>query len=214
MRRKPSSLVCKTVSTPWQVTVFPDSAFRAQEPDCLTIRAALVLVNSRSFFPRGGPAGVLEFYHRKQTQVCRSTCSAELSAVDDGTSHGLVMQCSIVAVLHGPLSAVSLQQLMEGGSLPVPWEIVTDNQGMFSSVSAERLNVPTEPHLLYLLRSFRDRLDAGTVQALWWIDTRDMISDALTKGGLNRQPLLDLWKKAVHLLVGDEPKCFKVASRS
>ena len=213
MQRKPSSLVCKRVPTPWQVTVFLDSAFRAQEPDCLAIRAAVVLVSSRSFFPRGGPAGVLEFYHRKQTRICRSTFPAELSAVDDGTSHCLVMQCLIVEVPHGPLSAVSLKQLMESGSLPVPLGIVTGNQGMFSSVSAERLNAPTEPHLLYLLRSLRDRLDAGTVQALWWIDTRDMISDALTKGGLNRQPLLDLWKKAVHRFVGDEPIFFKVASR-
>ena len=118
------------------------------------------------------------------------------------------MQGSIVEVLHGPISASMLQSLMESGSMPVPLEIVTDNQVLFSSVSAERLNVPTEPHLLYLLRALRDRIDSGTVKALWWIDTRDMISDALTKGGLNRQPLLDLWKYAVHRLGGDVPKIF------
>ena len=61
MKRKPSSLVCKQVQMPWQVTVFSDSAFKAQEPDCLTIRAAVILVTATTFFPTGGAAGVLNF---------------------------------------------------------------------------------------------------------------------------------------------------------
>jgi hypothetical protein len=209
MKRKSGTLVSKKVQTPWQITVFPDSAFKATEPDCLAIRAAVILITSTDYFPKGGPAGVLEFYHRKQPRVCRSTYSAELSSVDDGVSHGLVMQGMLNEVVHGPLEARTLQHLMEHGRLPIPFAATTDNKGLFASVSADFLSVPTEPHLLYLLRSLRDRIDAGTLRSLWWVDTRDMISDVLTKGGLSREPILHLWHHAEHLLTGDAPVCFQ-----
>ena len=87
MRRKSCVLICRPVPFPWQVTAFPDSALRAQEPDCLAIRAAVILITCVGFFPKGGKAGVLEFYSRKETKVCRSTFSVELASVDDGVSH-------------------------------------------------------------------------------------------------------------------------------
>ena len=36
-----------------------------------------------------------------------------------------------------------------------------------------------------------------------------MISDALTKDGLNRQPLLDIFRLGSHRLCGDAPKRFQ-----
>jgi hypothetical protein len=199
---------------PWQITAFPDSAFRAQEPDCLAIRAAVILVTAASYFPKGGSAGVLEFYHRKQSRVCRSTFSAELAALDDGISHALVMQGMVNEVLHGPFTPHQLQNLMDHGNLPIKLQVTTDNKGLFGAVSAEFLSAPTEPHLLYLLRALKDRIEHGTVDKLWWIDTRDMISDVLTKGGLNRKPILDLWKFAEHKLNGDTASelCLKKCS--
>ena len=66
--------------------------------------------------------------------------------------------------------------------------------------------MPAEPHLIYLLRALKDRLEAGTVDSIWWMDTRDMISDVLTKGGLSRLPLLKLWLNSSLEFVGDPVK--------
>ena len=65
MKRKSCVFVTKKVPFPWQVTAFPDSAFRAQEPDCLATRAAVILITIADFFPKGGAAAVAEFYNSK-----------------------------------------------------------------------------------------------------------------------------------------------------
>ena len=134
---------------PWQITVFTDSAFCVQEPDCLAIRAIVVLITCDNFLPKSSEAGDFEFYHRKQTRVCRSTFSAELSAVDDGVSHGLVMQCMVAKVRYGPLKASELQSMLDSDGLPIPIQIAKDNHGLFKAVSAELMKVPTEPLLSF-----------------------------------------------------------------
>ena len=151
---------------PWQITVFPDSAFRALEPECLAIKAAVIMNTSVDYFPKGGKAGTVEFYHRKQARVCRNTFSAELAAVDDGTSHALVVQGMVTEIMHGPLNAEILQNLMQHRNMPIPLVLTTDTKGFFSAVAAERISVPAEPHLLYLLRAQRDRLEIGSVSAV------------------------------------------------
>jgi hypothetical protein len=76
----------------------------------------------------------------------------------------------------------------------------------YLTLSKEELKVPAEPHLVYLLRAIKDRLLSGSIDNIWWIDTRDMISDVLTKGGLNRRPILKLWAESCHYLQGDTAK--------
>ena len=58
---------------------------------------------------------------------------------------------------------------------------------------------------MYILKALRDRLDARSINGLWWLDTRDMICDAMTKGTLSREPLLDLWKSAMLKIIGEHP---------
>ena len=91
------------------------------------------------------------------------------------------------------------------GQLPVGLEIVTDNRGMFNGVTATEVKIPSEPHLLYIMKSLRDRLDVRSIDALWWFDTRDMVCDAMTKGNLSREPLLKLWRTALLEIVGETP---------
>ena len=76
---------------------------------------------------------------------------------------------------------------------------------MFSGATATEVKVPSEPHLLYLLKALRDRLDSKAIDQLWWLDTRDMICDAMTKGTLSREALLDLWLTAILKINGDQP---------
>ena len=162
----------------------------------------MILITNADFFPKGGAAAVAEFYIRKNQRVCRSMFSTELSALDDGVMHSLVIQGMVSEVLHGPWMADQLQNLMEFGNLPIKLQVTTD-KGLHSAIAPDELKSPIQPHLIYLLRTMKDRLTSGTVQKLWWIDTRDMISDVLTKGGLSRKPILELWRNAAHWLHGD-----------
>ena len=50
-------------------------------------------------------------------------------------------------------------------------KLTTDNQGLFATLGKEELKVPAKPHLTYLLRALKDRLETGTVDIIWWTDT-------------------------------------------
>jgi len=206
MKRTPCVLTYRPVPMPWAMITFPDSAYRAMEVDCLALRAAVVLVaNEKLLEDGGGRAGTLEYFVRKQARVCRSTFAAELAGFDDGTSIGLVMQVMLVEVLYGPLQAAEIQAAMDGGRLPVKLQITADNRGLFSALAAEDLKRPAEPHLMYLMRAARDRLESGTIDRIWWVDTRDMISDVLTKGTVSKAAILKLWRTSELWIVGDKP---------
>ena len=105
----------------------------------------------------------------------------------------------------GPCTAALLAELTDTGKLPVELEVATDNRGMFNGVTATEVNIPSEPHRFYVMKALRDRLDNRSISALWWIDTRDMICDAMTKGTLSREPLLKMWRTAMLEINGDEP---------
>ena len=205
LKRRGCVLVYKCVPRPWTVYAFPDSAFRAQDPDCLAVRALIVAVAGSGLLPGGGTLAVIDFYSRKQPRVCRSTFSAELAGVEDGISNAMLVRGLLSEVVAGGLSPSYLAEHQEDGSLPVGLEVATDNRGLLSALQATEIKKPAEPHLLYLLQALRSRLDTGSVRQLWWVDTRDMCSDAMTKGGLNREPLLRLWRTGEYVLVGDPP---------
>ena len=109
----------------------------------------------------------------------------------------------------GPVTAAELAKRSDIGDFEVDLEIGTDNKGLFSGVSAVEVKVPSEPNLFYVLKALRDRLDAQAIKGIWWIDTRDMICDAMTKGTLSREPLLALWKSAFLKIIGETPIVFR-----
>ena len=83
------------------------------------------------------------------------------------------------------------------------------HEGMFSGVTATEVKTPSEPHLLYVMKSLRDRLDSKCINAMWWFDTRDMVCDAMTKGNISRDALLKLWRIARLELTGDTPEVWR-----
>jgi hypothetical protein len=206
MKRRSGVSVFKKVDGPWSVLALPDSSFAAQDPDCLAIRAAVLAIVPRDFLDRKlNRLGVQDFFSRKQPRVCRSTFAAEAAAVDDGTSCGLVMQALWNEIVDGPMSGADIQRHMDAGSFRIPLVLGTDNRGVYSASSSSDLKRPAEPHLMYLIKALRDRLDNGTVYSIVWFDTRDMISDCLTKGGISREAILHVWKTAEWERVGDAP---------
>jgi len=164
-----------------------------------------MLTQAGTTLPTGGPVGVVEFYSRKQPRVCRSTFSAELCSVDDASSIGLLIRGMFAELVEGPMKASVIAQRTDIGDLGVELELGTDNRGLFNGTTATEIKTPSEPHLLYLLKALRDRLDSHSINALWWFDTRDMICDAMTKGTLPREPLLRLWRTALLQIAGEPP---------
>ncbi len=69
---------------------------------------------------------------------------------------------------------------------PVPIVVVIDADSVFTSVTAQQVKAPAERSLLVRLQWLREMLDRHVIHTLAWCDTRDMISDALTKGSVDR----------------------------
>ena len=79
-----------------------------------------------------------------------------------------------------------LRKLSENGQLEPPLELAIDAASVFTTIAAEQVTDPAECSLKVHVLSLREAVAHGRLRVLWWIDTRDMLSDALTKGGIDR----------------------------
>ena len=57
---------------------------------------------------------------------------------------------------------------------------------VLAAVSAEAVRAPTEKSLMGHLLWLRELADRGLLAGIAWVDTRDMLSDGLTKGSVDR----------------------------
>ena len=63
-------------------------------------------------------------------------------------------------LVKGPMSATVMAQKTDVGDLGDELEIAIDNRGLFSGATATEIKIPSEAHLLYLLKALRDKLDS------------------------------------------------------
>ena len=73
---------------------------------------------------------------------------------------------------------------MEGGYIPVA--LYLDAKSVFAAVSATLVKQPAEKSLLCHVQYLRKLLDKLVLLYLFWLDTRDMGADGLTKGAVAR----------------------------
>ena len=52
----------------------------------------------------------------------------------------------------------------------------------------------------------REYLDNGSVHTLYWFGTDDMLPDGLTKGSIDREPLIQVCQKGIWQIAHEEPK--------
>ena len=57
---------------------------------------------------------------------------------------------------------------------------------VYAAVTASNIRAPAEKSLLSHVQFVRELLDQGTIRALIWLDTRDMVADGMTKGAVDR----------------------------
>jgi len=124
--------------------------------------------------------------------VTRSTFSAELLSGGDSVDQGLLMSQLMHEMVHGPLTATEARELRLTGGFKIPMVLYIDAMSVFAAVTAVFIKTPAEKSLLCHVQFLRELLDHGVLAAIVWLDTRDMWSDGLTKGAVQRDALLRL----------------------
>ena len=103
------------------------------------------------------------------------------------------------------------RDISEYGSQAVKTVLVIDALSVLSAVTAVTPKIPTEKGLMVLLRWLREQLETGRCYAIVWVDTRDMLADALTKGSVDRAALHQVMEGTWH--VQHEPNIWTARKR-
>ena len=94
---------------------------------------------------------------------------------------------ALYEVAHGVQTTETLRLIREGGlESPVAIVVVVDADSVYTSLTAQQVKAPAEKSLLIQLQWLRELLERRVLHTVAWCDTRDMISDALTKGSVDR----------------------------
>ena len=72
-----------------------------------------------------------------------------------------------------------------------------DARAVFGNVTAKTVKTPADKVLLLHALALREHLDSGQVTRINWIDTRDLVADALNKGSIDRGALRDFFERGV-----------------
>ena len=51
----------------------------------------------------------------------------------------------------------------------------------------------------------REYLEVGWIDRLWWLDTLAMLADGMTKGSIEREPLVAVCAEGIWKFVGQQP---------
>ena len=86
---------------------------------------------------------------------------------------------------------------MEGGYIPTA--LYVDAKSVFAAVTARFIKPPAEKSLLCHAQYLRELLDKHIIQQIFWVDTRDMAADGLTKGAVARDALHELMEGSMYL---------------
>ena len=72
----------------------------------------------------------------------------------------------------------------------IPLDAGVDARSVFDSLTADVVRTPNDKQLLLHAKAMRELLEDGQIDRLFWFDTEDMLPDGLTKGSVDREPLL------------------------
>jgi len=196
LKRQPMSIVYRRVSKPWRLAIISDSAFQSKDQDCLALRSGIIALTSVDTV---GKVQVqpIEYLCKKQQHVCRSTYAAELHSALDLVSLALLINTAVTEILHGVMEASQMVLALDAGKLTIPADLYIDARAVFDSVTAKYVKTPADKILLIHALCLREHLTKHRVERLCWIDTRDMVSDALNKGKIDRGPLRELFEQGI-----------------
>ena len=215
LKRHATGIFYPKLAQPWRLVGISDSAFRAQEDEStgLALRGLTVLLSTDDTNNPTSPNGLInliDFIVRRLRRVVRSTFSAELNALIDAIETLILTQLAMHQVIHGTNeTADELLQALEDGQLDPPIDVVIDARSVFDSLAVQDVCNPAEMSLELHLIAIRAKLESGLLRNLYWCDTRDMLADGLTKGGIDRTMLIKALDKGQYTLQHPVVKCGK-----
>ena len=92
-------------------------------------------------------------------------------------------------VVSGSVNIAEARQLREFGGWKLRIVLAVDAYSVFSACTAHNIKIPAEQSLVSHVQLLRELLDRGVLHRMWWLDTRDMVADGLTKGVIERQAI-------------------------
>ncbi len=205
LQKTPQGIVYVQLPLPVILMVATDSAYTAGEFEGLSLRGMmLMLVSTAGDANPGGQCQLIDYFALRQPHVTRSTYAAELHAALDGANQALVVGSVLTEIKLGATTAAALADLQESGRYALPMHLGIDAKSVFTSVIADHVQTSADKALLVHALKLREWLNRKIVSVLWWLDTRDMVTDGMTKGSVDRAAILAVargsWK-----FVGDVP---------
>ena len=92
----------------------------------------------------------------------------------------------------GRVSAAHALQRREHGGWAIPSALYLDALSVVAAVTATFVKTPADNGVLVHCLYLRELLDHNVLDALIWLDTRDMGADGLTKGAVERTALHEI----------------------
>ena len=132
---------------------------------------------------------IIDAISKAQRYVTRSTFSSELLSASDTVDHGMLLALSLHEFIAGAQSATEAKTLRETGGWNVRLSLYVDAMSVYAAVTATFIKIPAEKSLLSHIQYIRGLLDTKVLEALVWLDTRDVVADGLTKGSVDRDAL-------------------------
>ena len=152
---------------------------------------------------------MLDYGTKKHKRVNRSTFAAELNAAVDTIDIATIVQYTLEEIFNPASSKPEvMQELYDQGKLHFPLELSVDARAVFDAIASPEFSMPSESTLCLHLHSIREATRAGRISRLWWIDTRDMVADGLNKGGLPREPILQMCEQGTWVCNHEAPVSF------
>jgi len=110
----------------------------------------------------------------------------------------------------GPQSAGELAKKQDDAGLSLTMEANANAKSVFDVVVNVRAARAFEEYMLIHILKLRERIKLHALKKLWWCDTRDMVTDDLTKGSVDRSAILALsesgqWKVVHNVAVHPQP---------
>ena len=191
LQANPRKITYPVMKYPTALLQISDSSYKARAEDGLSVRGLVSVRVSLEDVQAGKqqtPCHLLDFASKQQRHVTRSTFSSELFAATDATDIGLLQVLALHELQHGVLSADDAKKIMDGDlQCGTALGLVVDARSVTAAIIAVHTKVPAEPSLLLHVRWVRQLLERKRLSALFWSDTRSMVSDALTKGTVSRE---------------------------
>ena len=193
VQRNPQTLVYRPFQSKEQhLSIVADSAFKKEEEKGHSLRGTLYCRaegQGTEAYHKGGTIHLFEYLCKAIRNVTRSTFSAELLGACDSADLGILINLMQHEIHSGPGSKEQARILRDKGGYAMPMVLMIDALSVFAAITATYIKHPAEKSLLSHIQFIREMLDSGVLDALLWIDTRDMLADGLTKGTIDRADL-------------------------